>query len=348
MEYPKLRPLEVFPVEVSGKEAICLRDPSNLTDKLVFVPYNVFQIIRFFDGRHSIPDIQVEHTKRYGGLILKEQVERIIKELDSHLLLESDSFHSFLKGLKEDFRNSRLRKAFLAGRGYEGTPERLRDQLEAYFLSEDGPGQATRTESVGKAKGAILPSATNLSICAWLAAPRPSLPGASSAAAGLFNPFSLYKISNCASLSFEVTTKSSPCFTNCRNICFLKLGGINSPVVSGVIFSLPSPLSPFGGNAALLSGKGGLFLALIIPSIPSGKAKSPINAPYCPSSVVGLKYSVIGAIAYRAASLSSANGPAFASKFKNLLVGVIAPIAVSSAPAVISNGPTLSIAGIAG
>lgn len=157
MEYPKLRPLEAFPVEVSGKEAVCLRDPSNLTDKLVFVPYSVFQIIRFFDGRHSILDIQVEHAKRYGGLILREHVEKIVKELDSHLLLESNGFHSFLKGLKEDFRNASLRKAILAGRGYEGTPERLRDQLEGYFLSKDGPGQATRTEYVRKARGAVLP-----------------------------------------------------------------------------------------------------------------------------------------------------------------------------------------------
>ena len=37
MEYPKLRNIDVFPLETSGKKVVGLRDPSNLSDKIVVV-----------------------------------------------------------------------------------------------------------------------------------------------------------------------------------------------------------------------------------------------------------------------------------------------------------------------
>jgi hypothetical protein len=36
--YPKLRSIDIFPAEVSGERVICLRDPLQLSGKVLFVP----------------------------------------------------------------------------------------------------------------------------------------------------------------------------------------------------------------------------------------------------------------------------------------------------------------------
>ncbi len=161
MEYPKLRPVEAFPVDVSGKQGIGLRDPSNLTDKIVVVPPHVFEIIRLFDGQHSILDIQTIYARQYGKILFREQIEGIIGKLDEGMLLESDGFRRLLRDLEDEFRRSDLRKAAFAGKGYASDPEELQQQLDAFFVSDNGPGRSPGVESrdVQKdcMKGAVLP-----------------------------------------------------------------------------------------------------------------------------------------------------------------------------------------------
>lgn len=161
MEYPKLRPVEAFPYDVPGKEGICLRDSSNLTDMVVILPYHLFEIIRLFDGRHSIIDIQTAYARRHGEILFREKIEGIINKLDEAMLLESNKFHQFLNNLKDEFRRSDLRKTFFAGKGYESDPARLRQQFDAFFASDGGPGRSTGTmpeqKPKDRVKGAVLP-----------------------------------------------------------------------------------------------------------------------------------------------------------------------------------------------
>ena len=71
-DLPKLRNLDMFPAEVSGQKVICLRDPLNFSDKVIFIPYPIFFIIRLFDGQHSIVDIQAEFMRRFVELLSGE------------------------------------------------------------------------------------------------------------------------------------------------------------------------------------------------------------------------------------------------------------------------------------
>jgi hypothetical protein len=50
MKHPKLRPIEAFPVDLGGWEAICLRDPMQLTDDAVFVPREALFILAHYNG----------------------------------------------------------------------------------------------------------------------------------------------------------------------------------------------------------------------------------------------------------------------------------------------------------
>ncbi|MEW5816524.1 MAG: AmmeMemoRadiSam system protein B [Spirochaetota bacterium] len=130
MEYPKLRPLEAFPVE---NNMICIRDPLNFSDKMLLLPPDIFFICALFDGRHSILDIQAEYTRRYGDLIFSARINKIIEQMDECLFLENSRFHEVRKNVIEGFKNSGIRPATHAGISYEEKPDKLTQQLEDIF-----------------------------------------------------------------------------------------------------------------------------------------------------------------------------------------------------------------------
>lgn len=152
-----MRQIEAFPVEASGQHAICLRDPLNYADNHLLVPPNVFFIISHFDGKHSILDIQAKYTQRYGDVLFSDYVQKIIQELDKNLFLDNNRSRDFIQKIRDNFRNSSVRKAVHAGIAYEGDKERLREQIENFFVSEDGPGRPSCENNTGSLKAIMAP-----------------------------------------------------------------------------------------------------------------------------------------------------------------------------------------------
>lgn len=150
MEYPKLRPVEMFPTEANGRRVVCLRDPSHYAQAVLFVPLAAVDILRHFDGNHSILDIQAEYVRRCGELLFREQLEELIATLDQHYFLESDRFADYQEALHEGFRQAESRAAFLAGRSYPSEPQELRQALHLILGHSEGPtdGAATAAKSV--------------------------------------------------------------------------------------------------------------------------------------------------------------------------------------------------------
>ncbi|MDH7501035.1 MAG: hypothetical protein QHH30_11710, partial [candidate division NC10 bacterium] len=77
MENPKLRNIEAFPAQISGRRMICLRDPLLFAEQALVVPEPTFFVISLFDGSHSLLDIQAEYMRRYGDLLFRERIEEI-------------------------------------------------------------------------------------------------------------------------------------------------------------------------------------------------------------------------------------------------------------------------------
>jgi len=157
MERPKLRNIEAFPVEAQGRELICLRDPSGLSEEVLFLTPETFSVIALFDGRHSLLDIQETVMRRYGELLYRERLLQLVEELDQHLFLESPRFEAHKKEVEEAFKRSPVRRAAHAGRSYEADPQKLREQLQSYFTSPQGPGEAPGSSRARTLKGAIIP-----------------------------------------------------------------------------------------------------------------------------------------------------------------------------------------------
>jgi MEMO1 family protein len=157
MDHPKLRPIEAFPVDVGGRDMICLRDPTHLTEDAVFVPREALFILSHFDGNHSILDIQEAYTRRYGQLLYSDGVKGLIAKLDEHLLLDNERFTAHKQRLIEAFRQSPVRPAAHAGTAYEADPNTLAAQLAGYFADPAGPGTAATMAIDGPVQGILSP-----------------------------------------------------------------------------------------------------------------------------------------------------------------------------------------------
>jgi MEMO1 family protein len=157
MDHPKLRPIEAFPVELGGHDLICLRDPTQLADDPMFVPREALFILAYFDGKHSILDIQEVYTRRYGRLIYSDAIRALVAELDEHLLLDNEHFEAHKQQSLETFRKSSVRRAAHAGTAYAADPITLEAQLAGYFADPAGPRTAAAVASAGSVQGILAP-----------------------------------------------------------------------------------------------------------------------------------------------------------------------------------------------
>jgi AmmeMemoRadiSam system protein B len=137
---PKLRPVEAFPVEHQGRKLLCLRDPVGLAEQPMLVSVGASFVLAYFDGEHSLLDIQYEYTRRWGEILPSEKLRELIGALDEAYFLESPRFAARLEQVREDFRAASSRPAAHAGLCYAEQPEPLRAELQGYFKAPDGPG----------------------------------------------------------------------------------------------------------------------------------------------------------------------------------------------------------------
>ncbi|MGB9698980.1 MAG: AmmeMemoRadiSam system protein B [Thermodesulfobacteriota bacterium] len=138
--YPKLRQLDVIPTEISGQKVFALRDPLNLSGKILFFPYQAFFIISLFDGQHSITDVQVEFMRRFGELIYREKIYELIEQLEQHYLLESERFWNAQNRIMADFKKAALRPMALIGEAYADDREEVKNMVNSFFHPPAGPG----------------------------------------------------------------------------------------------------------------------------------------------------------------------------------------------------------------
>lgn len=138
-EYPKLRNVEAIPTEVNGSRVLCLRDPANYAESVLFIPLPALEIIRYFDGRHSILDIQAAYVRRHGELLFREKVEELVATLDQHYFLEGERFERYRREVEARFQQAGTRTAFSAGRSYPPEPSALQEMLDKILAHPQGP-----------------------------------------------------------------------------------------------------------------------------------------------------------------------------------------------------------------
>jgi AmmeMemoRadiSam system protein B len=155
MEKPKMRPVNAFPVKMSGQDMICIQDPFKYSKNAIFVAEPAFFIISLMDGSHSLLDIQEQFMKRYGELLYREHLEKIIRDLDSGFFLENKRFVDCKKNLEEEFHQQKIRQSMNDGISYSKNPEKLKEEIKSYLNSSSPtPSSPKKPEKI---KGIISP-----------------------------------------------------------------------------------------------------------------------------------------------------------------------------------------------
>jgi MEMO1 family protein len=137
LERPKLRPVMPRRVEHQGQALVLLQDPSGVVSQPVVIPLDLFnQVVRHFDGRSSVPEIQAIVLRNTGLFVALQELRDLVQRLDGTMILEGPTFNAFVQSYRETGR----RPAALAGRSYAGSVRALNAQLEHFFLTPEGAG----------------------------------------------------------------------------------------------------------------------------------------------------------------------------------------------------------------
>jgi AmmeMemoRadiSam system protein B len=118
-ERPKLRPLDMIPLQAHGGQQFLLRDPQRLSSEELMVPPDIAYLLSQFDGTHTVREAQVSYVRRFGSLITTDKINDLLERLDGALLLDTDRFQEFLSGMQAEFRARSTRRAAHAGRSYD-------------------------------------------------------------------------------------------------------------------------------------------------------------------------------------------------------------------------------------
>ena len=117
-EKPKLRPVEMFPVQTTVGQQFLLRDPQRLSTREVVVPPDVAFLLTQFDGTRTVREAQVSYVRRFGSLITTDKINDLLRQIDESLLLDTERFRKFAAEIEEKFRAQPTRAAAHAGQSY--------------------------------------------------------------------------------------------------------------------------------------------------------------------------------------------------------------------------------------
>lgn len=138
MRLPKLRSLEVVVLKEGERGTFLLRDPLGVAPDVV-LSEKAFYIARHFDGEMSVVDLQVSFMRRYGELLFREEVERLIQYLDENFLLETPRFEERWREVREEWTLSSVREPAFSGSAYPQDPVRLKELLDSFFELKEVP-----------------------------------------------------------------------------------------------------------------------------------------------------------------------------------------------------------------
>jgi AmmeMemoRadiSam system protein B len=138
-EHPKLRPVEVFPIQDGGRRGMVLRDPSDPSLSPLVLSDGAVQILMLLDGHRTIGDVGAALLLR-GTSVTESQLKSFLVRLDEGGYLEGPRAIHRLEQRRMAFLALPSRPAVHAGGAYAGTPGELRRQLDAGYVDHDGPG----------------------------------------------------------------------------------------------------------------------------------------------------------------------------------------------------------------
>jgi MEMO1 family protein len=157
-QYPALRNLQFSPIKEGDEQYMVLWDPTGLSKEKLVLPLNYFFIIQHLDGEHTLAKIGSLYLKRFGEFLVPSKIEQLVSDLNEKLFLEGQRAEDARRLARETYRQSPLRRAAFAGRGYEADGAKLKKQIDGFFASKEGPDFKPSEHAGKKIKGLVAPT----------------------------------------------------------------------------------------------------------------------------------------------------------------------------------------------
>ncbi len=154
---PRLRQVDVFPVEREGRRFVALRDTAGYAPSVVMLPWALVEILAQLDGAHSLADIQEQLTRRHGVTLEPARLEELVAQLDAHGFMESPGFAARRAAIDGRFLEGPTRPASHAGGAYPKDADELRRTMDAYFAPPEGAGAVATPDGLTRIRGLIAP-----------------------------------------------------------------------------------------------------------------------------------------------------------------------------------------------
>ncbi len=150
MRVPRLRKdIELIPASFEGKKGLLARDSLGLIPKPILLHGEALEFIGLIDGKRDARDFQVELMRRKGGVFISlEYVERMIEELDSAHLLDSERYRQERERTIDEYSRLEVRTSSLAGHSYPSDPGKLEKYLDTILSSETDSSLPLRDQKV--------------------------------------------------------------------------------------------------------------------------------------------------------------------------------------------------------
>jgi AmmeMemoRadiSam system protein B len=154
---PKLRAIDIVPVQFNGRPHLLLRDPLQLTDKMLVVSVQAGLLLALLDGTRTLREIQVDLMRLTGEFVMSDQIEGLLRQLDECLFLENERFRKALADAADAYRKSPFRNPSLAGNAYPADAQSLKSMLDSFFEPPKGPGRPSGLRYYQPLKAIVAP-----------------------------------------------------------------------------------------------------------------------------------------------------------------------------------------------
>jgi len=132
---PKLRPIDIRPIQHRGQPALLLRDPLALSDQTIIVPQSLGPLLPLLDGTRNEGAIRAALEVRAGLRLPPGALTNLLSQLDRALLLDNERSAKAMGEALHAYRDAPCRPPVLAGQGYPAAPDQLQHLLQAYLDS---------------------------------------------------------------------------------------------------------------------------------------------------------------------------------------------------------------------
>lgn len=132
-ENPKLRAVNVHPIQHENQPMLLLDDPLRLSDTSIAVPRPLAALLMLMDGTRDPSRLEAALQVQAGVRLAPGLLEQLVAGLDAAFLLDNERFRQARAAAVETYRAAPFRPLTLDGASFDSRAEMTTAQLQGYL-----------------------------------------------------------------------------------------------------------------------------------------------------------------------------------------------------------------------